>query len=281
WQPQALLHANRPEGWLTPGLEGVTVAWSPDGQWLALGLTNEVRLWQTAPWREVARWDGIPVQDLVFDPSGEYLAVAQKGQNDIVVYARESGEAIAHLQGHTNAVLALDWAQTDVGPLLVSAGADGTVRLWDKPLQGENPLVVLDHYVGQAWSVAFAPDHRLVASGAGAGVNRITVRSVVSRQVDLRLPGPTTPEAQVGVYALAFTPDSQQIFSAHAEGMVRVWRLEDCQAPPDAPPFATKTCSPYRAWQEKATTVAVSPNGAWLATAGEAGVVLIRPLPLP
>ena len=108
------------------------------------------------------------------------------------------------------------------GKLLASAGADGTVRLWD-PVTGRAvgaPLhASAQHGVN---GVAFSPDGKLLASADGDGIVRLwnpATRRLVG--APLHASGRTT--ARYGVRAVAFSHDGKLLASAGADGTVRLW----------------------------------------------------------
>ena len=143
------------------------------------------------------------------------------------------------------------------GTLLASAGADGTVRLWD-PVTGRAVGAPL-HASAQhgVYGVAFSPDGKLLASAGGDGTVRLwnpaTLRPVGKT---LHASGRTT--ARYGVRAVAFSPNGKLLASAGADGTVRLWNL--------ATDRQVKTL--YASARYGVFGVAFSPSGTLLASAG-------------
>ena len=144
------------------------LAFSPDGAWLAIANGNLIRLRKpdsgiiglTLQAQE-------PVFRLAFSPDGRWLA---GGDTDNQVLLWEIGEDISarvvgEHAGQPGRVNALIW-QVEFHPqsdLLVSAGGDGAVRLWD--LSSHQALMVLSGHGGAATSATFSSDGLWLASG--------------------------------------------------------------------------------------------------------------------
>ncbi len=113
------------------------------------------------------------LQALTFAPGGRLLSGARQHDSDVLEWGLARGEVARRFVGHRGAVRGLA-----VHPRLsvfASAGADGTVKLWDLQAPGPEvaPLGTLSGHVGGVRAVAFAPDGRLLASGSRDGTVRL------------------------------------------------------------------------------------------------------------
>lgn len=109
----------------------ISLTYSPDGRSLAGGtVTYGVALWNTATGeRRTMRAKRDSIGDLAFTPDGKQIAVCTHHENIVGLHDLESGELAGTFEGHVNSVNAL--ALSAKGDLLVSAGADGFVGVWD------------------------------------------------------------------------------------------------------------------------------------------------------
>ncbi|MER7274258.1 Hsp70 family protein [Dactylosporangium sp. NPDC000244] len=229
------------------------VAFSPDGSLLASGgghprrAARAVRIWQADEGRRRDAFDADPggPAALAFHPSGRVLAAA--GVNGVLrlfdladgrlsragegpalhaVAYRPDGSALATgddagvvllhsaapptpLHGHRGAVLGVAFG----GPMLASAGADATVRLWDGPSS-----TVLTGHTEPVTAVAFDPAATLLAS---AGLDSTIRLWDATSGAHLH----TLDGHDGAVHALAFTPDGSILVSAGADGAVRLWNV--------------------------------------------------------
>jgi len=129
------------EVWLADGgplftLEGHrtrlrSVAWSPDGRWIASGNSEGGIILNDPETGQAARVLGAVQGDanaLAFSPDGAILAVGT-ARGVVALWDLTTGQIVASWGAHQGGVL--DLAYSPDGSLLITSGGDGVVRLWD------------------------------------------------------------------------------------------------------------------------------------------------------
>jgi WD40 repeat protein len=148
------------------------VVWSPDGTLVAIADEDgQVLVWRAADGDLLRRFEhaGV-VSSLSWSPNGEQLASgAVEGEKGVVsIWDVRQGTLVRTLAGHSGFIFGIDWSQHD---LLVSAGADGTLRWWN-PQQGV-PLAMVPAHDAWARAVRVSPDGETVASCGEDGVIKL------------------------------------------------------------------------------------------------------------
>ncbi len=169
----------------------------------------------------------------------------------VALWDERSPTAPAHLfEGHENAVQAV--AYTSVGPLVASAGADRTIRLWNardfaqlQTFKGHKDLIV---------ALAFTPDGEHFASGSFDKTVKIW-----STEDGLKR---TLRGHKARVTAVAYAANGDLLVSASEDGTARLWDWRKGRL--------VRTLAGHNG---AIRAVAVSPDGRQFATAGEDGII--------
>lgn len=219
------------------GREGGGTVWmvdiSRDGSRIAsTGEDKLVHLWRAADGAPIAAMPGhsLNVWEVRFSPDGKQL-VSSSFDRDIRVWDAATGKPLRKLNGHEQAVVGLDISSD--GQLIASGSDDSTVRLWR--LADGKPLRRMDAG-NHAYSVAFSPDGRLLASvgrargGFGTFWHQLTGGGAAGE--DLRLwrvsdgalmAAASQPEDTMSV---AFSPDGLWLATASDDGKVSLWKIK-------------------------------------------------------
>jgi WD40 repeat protein len=204
----------------------VAIALSPNGKLvLSGGQDGLVKLWDAATGREVRTLKGEqgPVTSLaVASQDGKLLAAsghAAQGKEGgvILLWDADKGTILHTLKGHEGSVNAV--ALAGDGSLLVSGGADKTVRTWDTDKGTQRQL--FKGHTAAVLSVALAPGKSNAASGDAAGIILLEDLNAAKPEklVGLRL----FPQRHKGpVQALSFVADNL-VLSGGTDGTIGLW----------------------------------------------------------
>ncbi|WP_406633207.1 hypothetical protein [Amycolatopsis sp. WGS_07] len=227
---------------------------SPDGALLAVGGDDPehvIRLWSLHdPATPVLAGEVTGATDfapaLAFSSRGGLLAAAMSNTvrlTDVSNLARP--RLVATLQGHTDRVLALDFAPD--GRHLVSAGLDRTARIWDvQDPRTPSPVSTLTGHQGAVPAVAYSPDgSRIVTAGYDHTARLWDVHDPRIPTLWATLSGHTDE-----VHTAAFFPDGRNLLTGGRDGAGLLWRINPDDAEAEAcalahPPITTDQLGSY------------------------------------
>jgi WD40 repeat protein len=187
----------------------------------------------------------------------------------IRVWDLEGNADPAILTGHTGAVNALAFSPD--GRTLVSGSDDSTIRLWEGRSADEFEFVAeLTGHDEPVRAVAFSHDGALIVSAGQDETVRLWNHTMGNVQVA------TLGGSEEWVRALAISPDSRLLATSSTNGSVRLWHLGG--APRFPAPGVLHGHQEREGRQNWVFGLAVSPDGATLASASDDATVMLWPL---
>ena len=190
------------------------VAWSPNGQLVAVPGKNQIRLF-SADGQPYTVWDTkFATANLAWSPDSIQVA-ATCSDATIRLWSLE-GNAGAELKGHTQHVNGLGWSRTGQ---IVSVGRDDTIRLW-QPDGTAGPIITVTPKASNLHTVAWSPDGKQFA-----------VSLLNKTDAPIRLwntDGTEGPQLKgpKSVSCIAWSPDSQHIVGCDSSGDFVIWNRD-------------------------------------------------------
>ncbi|NTV99730.1 MAG: hypothetical protein HGA19_00315 [Oscillochloris sp.] len=246
--------------------EVASVAYSPDGKWLATGSIDKTILLWAIDGDQVRQTQKLSSSSSVwwvaFSADSQYLTSAYEDGNIEIWQVDTPKKPLMSITAHRGAIATAVSFSPD-GKKLASVGSDGTLRLWDTSQPGDQkPLWEWED--SQALQVvAFSEDGNQMAAAGDTGVIRIwDINNLAVEPQQL-------PESEEHgpIYALAFRPKHPgQIIAGGFDAQLWMWDLNGEDRKPRS--FTEK----HSDW---IISLAFSPNGSQLASASNDDTVRI------
>jgi WD40 repeat protein/serine/threonine protein kinase len=246
---------------IPPSIYPVSVAYSPDGQRLAVASSIQdgaaVKIWDTASDKEIALLRGNVSRDscVAFNPDGRHVA---SGGFDYVVRIWEAttGQLLPPLTAHKWPILGVAFSPD--GKHLASASGDRTVRIWDWTT-GKVLKVLEPAHAARVQGVAFSRDGKWLASASWD--RTIKVWDCATWELLHELPDPSG-----AALCVAFGQDHRLAWGS-TDSTVKVW---------DGPGTEIQVLRGHASWVQ---AVAFSADGRWIASASLDGTAKIWRVP--
>lgn len=245
-----------------------SVAWSPDGRWVASGGFRELTVWDAGSlqplWSVRSNLTG-RVTALRFSPHGGALVVAEGGPADpgwVRLFGADNGRALGAWVAHGDSIL--DLAISADGGVLATAGGDKLVKTWE--LVSQREIARFEGHVGAVLGVAFNPAAtELVSVGADK---------------QLKLWDARTHEAVVtmggrrhGFSSVAWSTDGSRVVAGDEGGFL--WSFAGFKRHSGEQSSATADERQLGSWGEPVHAVAASADGKTLFCGTADGVVRV------
>jgi eukaryotic-like serine/threonine-protein kinase len=230
-----------------------TLAWSPDGQWIASSSLDEtVQIWDAVTGKNVLTYRGQSLQAPAFawSPDGRYIA-STSGLLSATIQIWDIATGInstehARYDGHSERVLAVSWSPD--GRYVATASEDATVQVWD--VVTRKTIYTHRGHTLAVKATAWSPDGLRIASASEDKTVQVWDASSGSNIV-------VYYAHRDKVNALAWSRGGTHVASASDDGTVQVWDAD-----------TGRKAYSYNGHAGGVTTVSWSPDGIRAASGG-------------
>ena len=206
------------------------VAWSPNGNAVALALDGTVKVYDVTNGKMITRFTGHlnTVRTVAWSHDGKHIA---SGGNDttVQVWSAATGQPLFIFKQYTREVSSVAWSADD--SRIVSCGLDNKAMIWD--LRSNRPLLTYAKHKG-GWlnAVAWSPDGRLIATGGEVGTvtGNVYIGTAGFKDVNMHVWEAATGNTHavyetLPVNGLVWSPDGSRIATACTNGIAQIWRV--------------------------------------------------------
>ena len=234
-----------------------SLAYSPDGKWLASGSFQEVKLWdaQTGELKRTLSGFSERVVALAFSSNSKLLATgggAPTQDGELKLFEVESGKLLHDIKNnvHSDTVFSIAFSPDD--KLIVSGAADKFVKTFEvasgkflKAFEGHT-----HHVMGVGWS----GDGKMIAS---AGADNVVKLWDYEKGEQVR----TINASSKHISALLFVPKKNEFLTASGDAQIRMWNTNG------------GNIRNFNSGNDFLFCLAVSPDGALVAAGAQDGTV--------
>ncbi|OBH98696.1 WD40 repeat domain-containing protein [Mycobacterium sp. E2733] len=237
-----------------------SVALSPDNARIACGRKDgTIQIWDLNTGRPAGKWlagHQDTVAAVAFSPDGSRI-VSGSGDKTVRVWDAATGQPVGQQMtgGSVHSV-----AFGPEGKRIASGNGEGTIQLWTADASHAVGPPMTGH-TGSVYAVAFSPDGTRIASGGEDKTVRLW-NADTGQPVGRPLVG-----HRWTIGTVAFSPDGKRVASGGGDRTVRLWSAEP--GPLVGQALSPAGWTPLWPGNVENVSVAVSPDGTWIASGGD------------
>ncbi|MGF1524181.1 MAG: NB-ARC domain-containing protein [Leptolyngbyaceae cyanobacterium] len=197
-----------------------SIAFSPDGIFLAIGKYKDIWLYNTETMQHQAVFEGHLswINSLAFNTqlmdSEECLLASGGNDRTVRLWNTQTGQCLKTLKGHTDSIQSVAFSPN--ASILASSSCDQTIRLWD--IQTGKCLTIMQGHTGRPFSLFFMPNgETLITNSEDQTVRLWDVHTGTCLRV---LKSPSWP------FMIAPSPDGQTLAMVCDRKIVKLWNLD-------------------------------------------------------
>ena len=198
------------------GFSSNTIAFSPDGQWIANDNLG-IKLWDARTPTVVTGGPVLPhkgtVENLVFSPDSKLLATTSRNRigGDVTIWDIESQQVIKTLNEDKRWTRTLEFSPDVENLLLAVADDDANIELYALPDWYRHATIT----TAPVRDLAFTPDGKILVSG---GIGDVEFWSLENGERIAAI-----EDSSNWVKSVAFSADGTALASGWSDGVLRVW----------------------------------------------------------
>ncbi len=244
-----------------------SVAWSPDGEWIASGAFRELKVLKAESMEVFRTTTNLAgrVNELRFTPHGGALIVADGAMAQdgwVRVLSTATWKEISAWQAHGDVLY--DLALSPDGGLIATASGDKLVKLWE--LVSGKEVAQIEAHLGAIWGAAFNVDAtELVTVGAD---KQLKIWDVKSRESVVTIAG-----RKHNFINVAWSGDGKTVVAADDDG--KLIRFTDFKRHTGEQSSETARERQLGSWSEPLHAISVSEDASRIAAGGQDGIVYL------